>query len=198
MRRVIWLVPLLVVLTAGCSNKEKEIARILESPIEYHSHKSPWADFTDYRTWSWVPVRHEEAVDPREADPAVREVIEAAISKQMEIRGYRATSVAPDIVLNYHVASREITSDYIAHMYDGRYYPEYRMDFAGPRSARRRWDEGSLIIFAFDTTTREMVWRSSAKAEITGDAPLEGRAKRLNLAVKNMFASLPGRPTWDR
>jgi hypothetical protein len=38
-----------------------------------------------------------------------------------------------------------------------------------------------------------MVWRSSATAEVTADAPLDRRVERLNDAIKVMFTSLPGK-----
>jgi hypothetical protein len=115
----------------------------------------------------------------------------------MDVRGYQKVSRAPDIVLNFHVAVQTIDKDYIKKMYDGSYYPEYRMDFSGPRSARKRWDEGSLIVFAFDTYTRKLIWEGTAIAEVTDEAPLDMRIERINKAAKWMFTSLPGRPRWD-
>ena len=93
----------------------------------------------------------------------------------------------------YHVAGKDINADYIREMYDGEYYPKYRVNFDGPRSAKNEWQEGSIIIFAFDPATRDMVWRSSATAEVTDEAPLDRRVDRLNQAIKMMFSSLPGK-----
>jgi hypothetical protein len=81
-------------------------------------------------------------------------------------------------------------------MYDGNYLPEYRMDYHGPRSAKKRWEEGSLLVFIFDNETRQMVWQGSATAEITDEAPEPQRVERLNKVSKTMFTSLPGRPRY--
>jgi hypothetical protein len=179
----------------GCgSSRDKEIQRILDSPITYNSHLSPWANMDDYRTWNWVPVPKATTIDPRASDPKLRAEIEKAVAKHMTARGYANSPSSPDLQINYHVATQDINSDYIKKMYDGTYWPDYRMDFTGSGSARNEWQEGSLLIFLFDTKSQQMVWQSSATAEITDEAPEEKSAKRLNEAIKMMFTSLPGKP----
>lgn len=178
----------------GCSSRDKEIKRILESPIEYNAYVSPYAEFTRYVTWDWVPVLEARGVDPRADDPKVRRAIEDAIANQMGVREYVRGTVAPNLVVNYHLATQDIDKDYMKQMYDGKYLPDYRIDFRGPRKARYEWEEGSLIIFIFDTSTRELIWRGAAKAEIAHDAPFEQSVERLNKVMKHVFTSFPGRP----
>lgn len=187
---------LALVLLAGCGSKD-EVKRILESPISYQSYVSPWAEFEHYKTWDWVPGSGAGADQTRVGDPRLRRAMEEGVARQMSIRGYTRSTVSPDIVVNYHYATTTIDRDYIKKMYDGSYYPLYRMDFEGPRSARKRWEEGSLIVFIFETVSKRMIWRGSAKAEVTGEAPIEESEKRLNDALKWMFTSLPGRPEWE-
>lgn len=193
--RTLLLIGMLVVV--ACTDKEKEIKRILESPIEYSSHMSPYADFTQYVSWDWVPVSPDSPTDPRAEDPQLRRDIEEAVSRQMEIRGYEKTSDNAQMAVNYHLAVQTIDQEYIRAMYDGKYLPAYRIDFSGPRSARRKWEEGSLIVFVFDTSSREMLWRGSAKAEVTEGAPHSERVRRLSKVAQSMFTSLPGRPRFD-
>ena len=81
-------------------------------------------------------------------------------------------------------------------MYDGHYLPAYRMDFSGSGKAVSRWKEGSLLVFMFDSQTERMVWQSSATAEITDEAPPDQRRARLDEAIKLMFTSLPGKPSF--
>jgi len=170
----------------------------MESPITYQSHVSPWADFDAYKTWDFVPAPKTEPELTRTDEPEMREAIKEGIAKQLNLRGYKQTKSLPDIVVNYHVVVETIDKDYIKKMYDGKYFPEYRMDFSGPRSARNRWEEGSLIVFVFETVSRRIVWRGTALAEVTTDeAPLEMRVTRVNEALKWMFTSLPGKPRWE-
>ena len=179
----------------GCgSSRDKEIQRILDSPIDYDSHLSAWANMGSYLTWSWVPMPKAVDVDPRASDPQLRSTIENAVGEQMSVRGYKRTNDAPDLYVNYHVTTQEITKQYIQHMYDGSYYPNYRMDFQG---SGKEWDEGSLLIFLFDAKSQQMVWQASATAEITDQAPEAKSAARLNTAIKTLFTSLPGRPSWQ-
>lgn len=191
-----WLGPIVLLLAAsGCGSANKEINRILESPIAYNAHLSPAADLSRYRTWDWLsPLEDDGAVDLLQVEPEIRRAVEAAVDARMKDRGYRRVTISPDLVINYHVAGRDVDGELIREMYDGEYYPKYRIDFSGPRSARKKWKEGSILIFIFDPNSGETVWRSSATAEVTGEAPLDRRIERLNEAIKMVFTSLPGKP----
>jgi hypothetical protein len=195
MQRIAGVVLALIIMV-GCGSKD-DVKRILESPISYQSYVSPWAEFDRYKTWDWVSGSGAGADDTRIGDPKLKRAMEEGVAKQMSVRGYKRTTVSPDIVVNYHYATTTIDRDYIEKMYDGSYYPVYRMDFEGPRSARNRWEEGSLIVFVFETVSKRMVWRGSAKAEVTDQAPIEESKKRLDIVLKWMFTSLPGRPAWE-
>lgn len=195
MHRYIWPVVLLALALAGCGSGNKEINRIMESPIAYNSHLSPFVDLSQYRTWDWVsPLVDETVLDRAQIEPGLRQAAESAINDRMTDRGYRRVASSPDLVINYHVAGRDIDEDYIREMYNGKYYPKYRVNFSGPRSAKKKWQEGSILIFIFDPDSGEMIWRSSATAEVTDEAPLDRRIERLNTAIKMVFTSLPGKP----
>jgi hypothetical protein len=182
----------------GCgSSRDKEIQRILDSPISYKSHLSAWANMENYRTWHWVPIPQATRVDPRASDPKLRDEIEKAVTKHMVERGYTKVDGSPDLQVNYHVTTQDVDRDFMKTMYDGKYWPAYRMDFRGSGKAAREWKEGSVLIFIFDAQSQEIVWQSSAMAEIIDEAPEEGSAARLNEAIKVMFVSLPGRPAWQ-
>jgi hypothetical protein len=189
-----WLAVILLLAAAGCGSKSKEIERIIDSPIDYHSHLSPRADLSRYETWDWLsPLTDGEAIDKLQIEAGIRSAIESAVASRMTDRGYRRVTSSPDMVVNYHVAGKDIDGDYIRQIYEGKYDPKYRSNFDGPRSARDKWQEGSIILFAFDATTGDIIWRSSATAEVTDEAPLDRRVERLNEAIKMMFTSLPGR-----
>jgi len=182
----------------GCgSSRDKEIKRIMDSPISYKSHLSSWANMENYRTWNWVPMPQAVRVDPRASDPQLRAAIEKAIAMHMKERGYTKVDGSPDLQVNYHVAKHDIDREFMETMYDGKYWPDYRMDFRGSGKAAREWKEGAVLVFLFDTSSQEIVWQSSATAEITDQAPEERGAARLNEAMKVMFTSLPGRPAWQ-
>ena len=73
---------------AGCgSSRDKEIQRVLDSPIDYNSHLSPWANMNDYATWNWVPIPKDIPFDPRAKDAATRTDVESRVTRHMEARG---------------------------------------------------------------------------------------------------------------
>ena len=185
MRPYICFVVLLLLVIGGCGSGNKEINRIMESPISYNSHLSPFIDLSQYRTWDWLsPLLDDSSLDLLRIEPALRQTVEEAVGARMTDRGYKRVAFSPDLVINYHVVGKDIDEDYIRKMYDGKYYPKYRMNFSGPRSAKKRWQEGSILIFIFDPASGEMIWRSSATAEVTDDAPLDRRIERVNKAIK--------------
>jgi hypothetical protein len=184
----------LLVVVVGCGSKSKEINRIIESPIDYHSHLSPRADMSRYNTWDWLsPLVDEGAVEKQQLEDDIRLAIQSAIELRMRDRNYRHVTSSPDMVIDYQVAGQDIDADFMREKYDERYDPKYRRNFDGPRRLRDSWQEGSIVIFAFDAVTGEIFWRSSAKAEVTDEAPLEQRVERLDEAIKMMFTSLPGK-----
>jgi hypothetical protein len=184
----------LVIVAGGCGSKDKEINRIIESPIDYYSHLSPKVDMARYTTWDWLsPLEDEDALDKLQIETGIREAIESAVDLRMKDRDYQRVTTSPDMVINYHVAGKDIDRDYIRQVYDGSYDPKYRKNFDGPGRARENWQEGSLILFAFDAVTGDLLWRCSATAEVTGEAPLDRRVERLDQAIKMMFTSLPGK-----
>jgi hypothetical protein len=150
---------------------------------------------SDYKAWGWVPVPANAPVDPRAQDPGLRAEIEKKIEAHMKARGYTGPQSSPDMFVNYHVSTKSIGQDDVKNMYDGKYLPQYRMDFEGP--AQTGWQEGSLLILIFDAKAERMVWHSSASAEITDEAPEAKGIERLSEAIKMMFTSLPGRATWE-
>jgi hypothetical protein len=189
-----WLVVCALVIVAGCGSKNKEIERIIESPIDYHSHLSPRADMSRYNTWDWLsPLVDEEGVEKQQIEEGIRLAIESAVDFRMKDRGYRRVFSSPDMVIDYHVAGQDLDADYMRKLYGEKYDPKYRQNYDGPRRARDNWQEGSIILFAFDSASGEILWRSSAKAEVTEEAPLDRRVERLNSAIKMMFTSLPGK-----
>ncbi len=184
----------LLAVVAGCGSKNKEIDRIIESPIDYYSHLSPRADMSRYDTWDWLsPLVDDEVLDKQQIEEGLRLALESSVDVRMKDREFRRVVSAPDMVVNYHVAGRDIDAAYIREMYDGKYDPKYRKNFDGPRGSRNSWEEGAVIIFVFDAATGDLLWQSSATAEVTGDAPMERRVERLDKAIKIMFTSLPGK-----
>lgn len=195
--RIVVLVALVIGIGGCGSSRDKEIQRILDSPVDYDSHLSAWVKMESYVTWSWVPMPKAVNVDPRASNPQLRGAIESAVASQMKVRGYTASSDAPDLYANYHVVTQQINKQYVQQMYNGSYWPQYRMDYEGSSKDRNQWEEGLLVIFLFDAKSEQMVWQGTATAEITDEAPEQKSVERLDTVIKTLFTSLPGRPSWQ-
>ena len=75
-----WVAVILLVILAGCGSKGKEIDRIIESPIEYHSHLSPRADMSRYYTWDWLsPLVDDASLDKMQLEEGIRVAVEFGV-----------------------------------------------------------------------------------------------------------------------
>ena len=190
----VFLVVILVGILAGCSGQSGDTKRILNSPIDSESELDPSADMGSYATWNWLPNPNLAALEAELKDPRVRSLIGAAVQSEMFMRGFRIDENSPDMIMNFHLATQRIDQDYINEAYDGTYLPDYRTDFEG--SKNKAWDEGSIVFLIFDAKTGQMIWRGSAKAEVTDEkamsqVTMQEREERINKVVKMMFKNLP-------
>ena len=74
------------------------------SGIKVDSDYDPSADFTQLRTWSWLPHAG-QSDDPRLDNALLDSRIRAAVKSELDAKGYTlATSGAPDFQVTYHVS----------------------------------------------------------------------------------------------
>lgn len=181
----------LILLFVGCSGGNKEIQRVLDSPIDVESQVDEDVDLSGYTTWSWLMTETNVAGAQAEIkDPQVRSRIVDAVQGEMFKRGFVLAEDQSDLVMNFHVAIKNIDQNYIDAYYEGRYTPSYR---EGSGSKKGEWTEGTLILLLFDADTRQMIWRASAQTEVTADAPTVERDKRIQRIVSAMFEKLPAK-----
>lgn len=184
------LVFLLGLLAVGCgSTQQDQIQRIVDSPIEITSNFDQETDFSKYTTWNWIPAPQGD--DPRTGDAQTTEDIQQAVAGQMFSRGYRQLESGYDLIANYHLAVEPMTAKMINQMYGGQ-FPAYMTDIKGTASDEK-WDQGTLILFLFDATNGQLVWRAAAEAQVTPNASPKQRQQRINEAVTMMLDKLPMR-----
>ncbi len=187
-------VVVLALVAAGCTSSAEKGQKALESPIVVKAKTDPAADFSKYKTWSWVPLNPSAQVDPRLDDPEIKAMLRDAVQSEMFSRGYEHVDLngTPDLVLNIHFALKDIDDNFINEHYDGKYYPEYRTEIGGEKLSDS-WTEGTLVFLLFDAGTRQAVWGGGAQAEVFPDLPAEVREQRINKAAKLIMESLPAR-----
>jgi hypothetical protein len=173
---------------AGCGSDTK---RISQSPIEVDSEKNADANFAGYRTWMWMPNIDLDAVDYELKDPQVKFEIGSAVEGELFEKGYAKVTEKADLIINAMVLVQDITHDYIAETYGGSYTPEYRKEAAEKGEAKQEWTEGSLVLLFYDGKTAQLMWQTSAKAEVSVEMPPKDRQKRINKLVKMMLEQFP-------
>lgn len=96
-----WLVTALLLtgLTGGCQ------------PYRTSARSDPTTDFAAYRTYAWMP--HVDSIASRRDsagydDDIVQARIHAAVGQALEARGFRLDANGPDILLQYHLGSRDV------------------------------------------------------------------------------------------
>lgn len=176
----------LALLLAGCA------------PAITVSHDfDPGADFSSYRTWSWLPQLVPEVVDPRVHNDIVDQRVRRVVERALTAKGYQRLEPGQgDFGVRYHAAIEgKVSVQTINDTYG--YGPGW-----GPGPARgattqtyvREWDEGTLVLDVVDGKSDKLVWRGSAQAEVSAEPPPpDSRDEILNLAVDEMLAEFPPR-----
>ena len=185
------LIMVALIAIVGCTSKQKEIDRIVDSPLVVESFAQAGVDFKQYNTWNWVPMP-QTGMEESGRDAAMDAMIKEAFEGEMFARGYRRADSAYDLIANYHLAVEHIDKDYINTYYGGN-YPEYKVDMKGSKDDKQTWDEGTLIFFVFDARDGQLVWQASVQAEVTEGASREQSEARIKKATKMMFEHSPKR-----
>jgi hypothetical protein len=185
------LTVLLVVLLVGCSSKNQEVKRIVESPITVDADVDPSTDFSRYRTWRWIPVTQIPGQDPwGTGSPELSKVILDAFEGQLYSRGYEKVATSSDLIANFYYAAEDVDQAFLEEHFKGQ-FPEYKVDLKGKDTKNVSWKQGTLIFFLFDSKSGQMVWQASAQAEVTSESTMEQRQTRVNKVAKMMMEKLP-------
>ena len=150
------------------------------------------AHFAAYRTYEWTSPSQQSTGDPRLDNPFLDSRIRGAVEKQLADKGFMKDSAGrPDLLVVYHTAVRgklDVTS-----VSNYTYGPRwgYYGGVPGGTTYVREYDEGSLILDLIDASTRQLVWRGSAQAEIKENAGPREKQERINEAVRKIMKRFP-------
>jgi hypothetical protein len=147
------------------------------------------ADFGQYTTYDFFPDAGPEATNYQSF---FSRYMVAAISREMEARGYRR-SEDPDILINFNAVLREKTDVRTtpAPMYGGYY--GYRGGFYDPWMGYghvSQYTEGTFNIDLVDARKKKLVWEAVGVGRIT-EQLLENLEERVDIGVAKAFAKYP-------
>ncbi|NGP52614.1 DUF4136 domain-containing protein [Thioalkalivibrio sp. XN8] len=152
-------------------------------------------DFSQYRTFAFMD-REERGV-ARSYDSIADRRLMAAVSRELEARGYRQVEADPDLLVNFAVAT-ETVEEIVSVPSPGwpapwgwRYYyypwPAYNYD-----TYVDRYEQGTIFIDLVDAERRQLVWEGRAVQRVNS-ATREDPAGTLDATVSEIFAAYPFR-----
>jgi Domain of unknown function (DUF4136) len=127
-------------------------------------------DFSKVKTFQYVDS--EDATSPNEL---MHERIVSAIKAKLKAGGLSEVAEKPDIVVTYHLASKENTvynTTSVGYGGYGGYWGGWRGYGGGMASATTyasTYTEGTLIIDAYDAAQKKLVWRGAGTVTVKDD-----------------------------
>jgi hypothetical protein len=164
-----------------------------EATTQVRSDSSSTADFSKYQTYGFFdPMGIEAGYN----SPVFGEKFRAAISQEMESRGYRI-SANPDLIINVtvrldeQVKMKTYTAPYMSGAYydrpGGPYYGSAVGVGVGVGSRATRTEEVSVFIDLVDNAADQMSWQGVAVFE-GSDKKAQQLEKTINDTVSKVFA----------
>lgn len=157
------------------------------------------ADFSQYKTYDWVPYEKIPIVlpgDAKQGDPKILDAqIRAAVEKWLQKRRYRKDTAKPDLLVAYLGVGRlktEITQFDSGPSVPNLPYGHWEPSVTHPMNDIHVRREGTLTLDLVDAETNKLVWRSWATE--TFDKPLrkpKDARKKIEKVVKKMLKKFP-------
>jgi Domain of unknown function (DUF4136) len=153
-------------------------------------------DFKAVRTWAWnaegpgeVKMVRSAADDPDAMRKRAEPVIMNAVKDEMDRRGWRLTTDAPDLSITYFLLlSTNVTTQTV-----GQFLPATAMwglpPYAPATQSLKMMNQGSLLLDL--NANKQVVWRGVAEAKIKMDEDAKRREARLREAVRDLLRKVP-------
>ncbi len=151
-------------------------------------------DFAKYRSFGFVSPL---GTDRGDIQSLVSQSLIAATQRELEARGLRLDTSAPQLLINFNAAMSDklrVASTPASTGYLGRGYYGYRSYSAWPLYADQtivsQYTEGTLNIDVIDAARKQLVWEAVVTNSVT-QRDLNDVSAALNLAVTTAFARFP-------
>ena len=130
------------------------------SSVAVDTQHDPGVDFSNYRTWDWLPTSEMRAPDPMAQNPFVDKLIRAEVESGLAARGFPREPEDPEFLVTFITGVKDrLNVTHWGYGYGGRWGPS-----GGTTVSTYR--EGTLILDFIDTERREVIWRGSAQAVV--------------------------------
>jgi len=164
------------------------------SGIKVDSDYDPSADFSQLRTWAWLPHAG-QSDDPRPDNALLDSRIRAAVKSELDAKGYTfATSGTPDFQVIYLLSVEgklDVDTLYRRHRGTGLRIGGGRVGWDYAQTHVREYDEGTLLLGVLQPGSGALLWRGSGVATMREGSTHERRTQRINAAVKKILELFP-------
>jgi hypothetical protein len=164
------------------------------SGIKVDSDYDPSADFSQLRTWAWLP----QAGQPDDSGPdnaLLDSRIRAAVKSELDAKGYTlSTSGTPDFQVAYHLSvagKLEVDTLYRRHRGTGLRIGGGRVGWDYARTHVREYDEGTLLLGVLEPGSGALLWWGSGVAIMREGDTHETRMQHINSALKKILERFP-------
>ncbi len=139
-------------------------------------------------TFAWLPEAIQYYKDERLANAPVKPLIEQEIVGNLQARGMKlqASVRQSDFAIAYTAALESSLDDYAIIRQFGLLPGNSRIP-ADDRSI----EKGSLIVYVFDNSSKDIVWRAAAQVGVRFDTPMDERRQRVKQVIAEMFLTFP-------
>ena len=152
------------------------------SPMTVQHDYDPDVDFSDFRSFTWMPLTSEETgAKSTFTGPFVEKRIKKSVLEVMSGKGYERDDDTPDFLVAYHLNYKR-KSRVDVHGYG----------YWGPGAVDvHRYREGTLIIDFVDPKTKELIWRGWSIAPIQSGSDPREEQDMIGLAVREILERYP-------
>jgi hypothetical protein len=169
------LIPLLVVLAAGCT-----------PPLTVESDYDVSTDFSKYKSWNWLPGAKPSEKD---IDSLSEKRLRSAIENELPRRGLTKVEDGADLSVTFQISVQHKIETSNASVGVGYGWGPAHIGVS--KSPTRSYDEGTLVLDLVDLKTKTLIWRGTAKGTVDKDYSPEEREGRIKNAVAELLRDYP-------
>ena len=142
-----------------------------------------------YKTYSWATIKRDQGVTTLNRDRII-----AAVDAALSAKGFQKLGSGGDFQVAFIATMNQqtdytTTNDYYGYGW-GRWYGAGG-GMSTSHTTAYNWTQGTLVLDIVDTKTNEMVYRSTAQAEVDQDLSPAERQTRLNAGAIQMLEKFP-------
>jgi hypothetical protein len=139
-------------------------------------------------SFAWLPKAINLYKDERLDSTTIQYLIEKNIRTNLASMGFRfvESDASADYTIAYTAALESSLDDTAILRRFGLVPGNMRIPDDNPM-----YEKGTLLIYAFDNRTGEVIWRSAVQAAVDFSLDMQEREERIEPIIRDMFRSLP-------